>query len=413
MSPSPSLLHSQICLILRTPAFLYSLSRHACGSSSLSAKPCTCTPASGPPAEPADESAAKRRSSRPPPVQRVAAPALEPLRMQATGKRRLLALRLVGDPVLANALSEELNALADAHPELGESGAALLRLAGRTLVEQKAEVVRLQSTLAYVKASLAEHAKKIDAFIAAEPLQDDGEGSAAEALTMEERETLTLLQGVMLELLGSLDDPCLVEVERNPDAVLILPPDPPAAALRATLPTAPPAAPLPAAALPAAPLPAAALPAAPLPAAAPPAAAAVSPPETGPAARPAAAPRAFSIFAFKTTATTAVAAADAAMAVPLPGRAGCSTRARTEAARGFTRPCPRTATSTPTPSRASRPPRWQCPRTAKTCCSCTATSSTASPTAPLRGTQNKGTLRVFFAFLTWLQQTGLCYLGNS
>jgi hypothetical protein len=155
--------------------FFFSLSRHACGSSSLSAKPCSCPPASGPPTEPADEPAAKRRSSRPPPVQRVATPELGPLRAKATGKRRLLALRLVGDPVLANALSEELNALADAHPELGESGAALLRLAGRTLVEQKAEVVRLKSTLTYVKASLAEHAVKIDAFIAAEPLLDDGE----------------------------------------------------------------------------------------------------------------------------------------------------------------------------------------------------------------------------------------------
>ena len=52
--------------------------------------------------------------------------------MKTSGNRRQKALRLVGDPVLANALCTELLALADARPELGEPGAALLWLAERS-----------------------------------------------------------------------------------------------------------------------------------------------------------------------------------------------------------------------------------------------------------------------------------------
>ena len=67
--------------------------------------------------------------------------------MKTSGNRRQKALRLVGDPVLANALCTELLALADAHPELGEPGAALPRLAGRALGEQKKELEHLRGTI--------------------------------------------------------------------------------------------------------------------------------------------------------------------------------------------------------------------------------------------------------------------------
>ena len=71
---------------------------------------------------------------------------------------------MVADPSTADALASELFALADAHPELVQS-VAMLQLAGRTLVDQKAEVVRLRNTLDQVKKELQDHAEMMDTFI--------------------------------------------------------------------------------------------------------------------------------------------------------------------------------------------------------------------------------------------------------
>jgi hypothetical protein len=71
---------------------------------------------------------------------------------------------MVADPSAADALASELFALADVQPELVQS-AAMLRLAGRTLVDQKAEVVRLRNTLDEVKKELQDHVEMMDTFI--------------------------------------------------------------------------------------------------------------------------------------------------------------------------------------------------------------------------------------------------------
>ena len=83
------------------------------------------------------------------------------------GRRyRSAGARLVVDPAVASQLSLELEALANAHPELVES-AALLRLAGRAIDKQRAEVIELRGTLSSVKASLALHIRKMEDYMCA------------------------------------------------------------------------------------------------------------------------------------------------------------------------------------------------------------------------------------------------------
>ena len=74
-----------------------------------------------------------------------------------------------------------------------------LELAARTLGEQKAEIDALRVKLTHVKGSLSTHLAEVEASL---------EGGANGApLTEQEREAVTMLQGVMLELVDSLDAP--------------------------------------------------------------------------------------------------------------------------------------------------------------------------------------------------------------
>ena len=83
------------------------------------------------------------------------------------GRRyRSAGARLVVDPAVASQLSLELEALANAHPELVES-ATLLRLAGRTIDKQRADVVELRGMFSSVKASLALHIRKMEDYMCA------------------------------------------------------------------------------------------------------------------------------------------------------------------------------------------------------------------------------------------------------
>jgi hypothetical protein len=76
---------------------------------------------------------------------------LRPFR-SALDRRSSEILGMVADPSTADALATENFALAAARPELVQS-AAMLQLAGRTLVDQKAEVARLRNTTDQVKRS--------------------------------------------------------------------------------------------------------------------------------------------------------------------------------------------------------------------------------------------------------------------
>ena len=133
---------------------------------------------------------------------------------------------MVADPSAAG----DFFALADAQPELVQS-AAMLRLAGRTLVDQKAEVVRLQNTLDEVKKEMQDHVEMMDTFIVNAHFEDTTL-EQMKALTPGERVALDSLQGAMLELLDLLNDPELAEVEPDPGSVLFSPTaaSPPAAA---------------------------------------------------------------------------------------------------------------------------------------------------------------------------------------
>ena len=98
---------------------------------------------------------------------------------------------MVADPSTADALASELFALADAQPKLVQS-AAMLRLAGRTLVDQKAEVVRLRNTLDEVKKMLQDHVEMMDTFIVNAHFEDT---------TLEQMKALTPGERVALESL--------------------------------------------------------------------------------------------------------------------------------------------------------------------------------------------------------------------
>jgi hypothetical protein len=97
----------------------------------------------------------------------------------------------VADPSTADALASELFALADAQPELVQS-VAMLQLAGRTLEDQKAEVVRLRNTLDEVKKMLQDHVEMMDTFIVNAHFEDT---------TLEQMKALTPGERVALESL--------------------------------------------------------------------------------------------------------------------------------------------------------------------------------------------------------------------
>ena len=98
---------------------------------------------------------------------------------------------MVADPSTADALASELFALADALPELVQS-AAMLRLAGRTLVDQTKEVVRVRNTLNEVKKKLQDHVEMMDTFIVNAHFEDT---------TLEQIKALTPGERVALESL--------------------------------------------------------------------------------------------------------------------------------------------------------------------------------------------------------------------
>jgi len=107
----------------------------------------------------------------------------------------------------------------------------MLQLAVRTLVDRKAEVVRLRNTLDQVKKELQDHAEMMDTFIVNAHLENTTL-EQMKALTPGERVALDSLLGAMLELLDLLNDPELAEVEPDPGSVLFSPTaaSPPAAA---------------------------------------------------------------------------------------------------------------------------------------------------------------------------------------
>jgi hypothetical protein len=172
---------------------------------------------------------AHKRARRAPDVYASSSDSLRPF-CSALDRRSSKVLGMVADPSIADALTSELNALADAHPELMES-VAMLQLAGRTLLDQKAEVVRLRNTLDEVKKELQDNVEMMGTFIVNAHLEDTTLEQMG-ALTPGERIALASLQGVMLELLDSLNDPELAEVEPDPGSVLFSPTaaTPPAAA---------------------------------------------------------------------------------------------------------------------------------------------------------------------------------------
>jgi hypothetical protein len=89
------------------------------------------------------------------------------------------------------ALAEELEDLAEAHPEISGT----LRLAAGTLDAQKKEIANLKAKVSWVKSSLDEHLVKITAHL------NHASGVAEEnALSSLEHEVIKLLQGFILEL---------------------------------------------------------------------------------------------------------------------------------------------------------------------------------------------------------------------
>ena len=92
---------------------------------------------------------ANTRARRAPDVYAPSLDSLHPFR-SALDRRSSKVLGMVASPTTADALATEHFALADAHPELVLS-AGMFQVAGRTLVDQKAEVVRLRNTLGQVK----------------------------------------------------------------------------------------------------------------------------------------------------------------------------------------------------------------------------------------------------------------------